>query len=129
MAHNLQPVTGEWYRHLDKGQSFRVIGVEKDDDLIEIQHFDGDLEEVELAEWFTMDLERAAQPEDWTGPIDDAEADDLDSTENAKSDKDWRTSVDTNKPAGEEWENETPEDERDEPDEGRPTEDSSDTES
>ena len=129
MAHNLQPVTGEWYRHLDKGPSFRVIGVEKDEDLIEIQHFDGDLEEVELAEWFAMDLERAAQPEDWSGPIDDVEADDLDDTDTAMADKNWRASVDASKPAGEEWQDETPEDESDEGGESRPAEESSDTES
>ncbi len=129
MAHNLQPITGEWYRHLDKGQSFRVIDVEKDEDVIEIQHFDGDLEEVELAEWFAMDLERAAEPEDWTGPIDDVEADHLDETATAMADKDWRASVDANKPAGEGWQNETPEDEIDERGEGRPDEETSDTES
>ena len=129
MAHNLQPVTGEWYRHLDKGPWFRVIGVEKDEDLIEIQHFDGDLEEVDLAEWFAMDLARAVQPEDWTGPIDDVEADDLDDTDTAMADKNWRTSVDANKPAGEEWQDDTPEDESDEGGEGRPAEESSDTES
>jgi len=122
MSHNLKPVVGEWYRHLDKGQAFRVLSVERAEDLIEIQHFDGDLEELEFAEWFAMDLEPAAEPEDWTGPMDDVETDDLGYSDTAMSEKDWRASADANKPAGEEWEDETPEDERDERAEGQPTE-------
>jgi hypothetical protein len=114
MAHNLQPVTGEWYRHLDKGQPFRVISVERDEDLIEIQSFDGDLEEFEFAEWFAMDLAPAAAPEDWSGPMDDIEPDDLDSTDNTASDNDWRVSLEASAPATEAWQDDTPEDERDE---------------
>ena len=118
MSHNLKPVTGEWYRHLDKGQAFRVLSVEKDEDTIEIQHFDGDLEEVELTEWFAMDLEPAAAPEDWTGPIDDVESDEVDDTE-TPSETDWRTSLET-KPAREEWQDATLDNEGDERAEGRP---------
>jgi hypothetical protein len=128
MSHNLKPVAGEWYRHLDKGQSFRVLSVERDEDLIEIQHFDGDLEELEFAEWFAMDLEPAAEPEDWTGPMDDVETDDLGYSETAMADQDWRASLDANKPPAEKWEDETPEEERDQRDEGEPTEETSDTE-
>ena len=128
MSHNLKPVTGQWYRHLDKGQTFRVLSVEKDEDLIEIQHFDGDLEELEFAGWFDMDLEQAAEPEDWTGPIDDVETDDLGYSETAMSEPDWRASLDVNKPARESWEEEKPEDESDERDEGQPAEESSETE-
>ena len=115
MSHNLKPVTGQWYRHLDKGQTFRVLSAERDEDLIEIQHFDGDLEELEFAEWFGMDLAQAAEPEDWTGPVDDVETDDLGYNDTAKNEPDWRASVDAN-----ELEQER--------DEGQSTEQSSDTE-
>jgi hypothetical protein len=128
MSHNLKPVTGQWYRHLDKGQTFRVLSVERDKELIETQHFDGDLEEFEFAEWFAMDLEQAAEPEDWTGPIDDVETDDLGYSETAMAEPDWRASLDANKPVGEKWEDETPEDERDKRDEGEPTEETTDAE-
>ncbi len=121
MSNNLKPVTGEWYLHTDKGQSFRVLGVEREEDLIEIQHFDGDLEELGFGEWFALDLERAAQPEDWTGPIDDIEIDDLDS-DTPMSEKDWRVSVDTNK------RDEPPEDGGEEQGESPPADDGSDTE-
>jgi hypothetical protein len=128
MTHHLKPVAGEWYRHLDKGQAFRVLNVENDENLIEIQHFDGDLEEVELEEWFSMDLEKAAAPEDFTGPLDDVETDDLVDSETAMSDKDWREQIEENKQPGELWEDATPEDERDERDDGQASEESADSE-
>jgi hypothetical protein len=128
MSHNLKPVTGQWYRHLDKGQPFRVIDVEKGEDLIEIQHFDGDIEELELGAWYAMDLEQAAEPEDWTGPMDDVETDDLGYSDTAMTDKDWRTSIDVNRQPGESWQEETPEDERDALGEGRSTEELTDSE-
>jgi hypothetical protein len=128
MSHSLKPITGQWYRHLDKGQPFRVISVEKDEDLIEIQHFDGDIEELELAAWYDMDLESAAEPEDWTGPMDDVETDDLGYSETAMAEKDWRTSIDASGQPRESWQDEKPEDERDEWGEGKSTEEVSDSE-
>ena len=71
------PVETQWYRHRDKGFQFQVISVDKDDATVDIQHFDGDLEELELADWYTLNVEPIAPPEDWTGPMDDIERDDL----------------------------------------------------
>jgi hypothetical protein len=122
MARDLQPIVGNWYKHLDKGQLFRVVDVDEDNDMIEVQHFDGDLEQFESDEWFEMDLERAAEPEDWTGPVDDVERDDLGDTATDMSDRDWRKSLDEEEESKEEWENEQPEDERDEWGEGKPSE-------
>ena len=34
-------------------------------------------EELEMEEWEEMDLEEIEPPEDWTGPLDDLESDDL----------------------------------------------------
>ncbi len=50
MVNELDPLTGTWYRHLDKGQMFRVVAFDEHDALVELQHFDGDIEEVDLAE-------------------------------------------------------------------------------
>ena len=122
MARDLQPIVGNWYKHLDKGQLFRVVDIDEDNDMIEVQHFDGDLEQFESDEWFEMDLERAAEPEDWTGPVDDIERDDLGDTATEMSDRDWRKSLDEEEESKEDWENEKPEDERDEWGEGKPSE-------
>lgn len=123
MARDLPPIVGNWYKHLDKGQLFRVVAVDEDEDLIEIQHFDGDLERFDSNEWFEMDLERAAEPEDWTGPVDDVERDDLADSETDMSERDWRETLDDEPSEGEEWEDERPEDERDDWDEGGSSED------
>jgi Family of unknown function (DUF6763) len=85
-----EPIVGNWYRYLDKGQMFRVIAVDENDGFIELQHFDGDIEELDAADWNSLELEVAEPPEDWTGPIDDIERDDLGYSETAMSGGDWR---------------------------------------
>ncbi len=91
MSRELDPIIGNWYRHLDKGQMFRVIAFDDSEATIELQHFDGDIEEVNMVAWRAMDLEVAAAPEDWTGPMDEIEPDDLGySSETVMSDEDWR---------------------------------------
>ncbi len=115
MARDLEPRVGKWYKHLDKGQLFRVIDVDEDNDTIEVQHFDGDLEQFESSEWFEMDLARAAQPEDWTGPVDDIERDDLPDSETSTADRDWRQSLDEEDEQDESLEDE--DEDKDQPDE------------
>jgi hypothetical protein len=41
-----------------------------DDGAIEMQHFDGTLEEAEPEGWIAMLSEPAEPPEDWTGSVD-----------------------------------------------------------
>lgn len=94
MPTDLEPVTGNWYQHLDKGQPFRVVSVDEDAGVIAIQHFDGDLEEVELDGWHQLDLEICEEPEDWTGPLDDVETDDLGYTETSMAADDWVAPLD-----------------------------------
>jgi len=77
MIGELDPVEGSWYHHLDKGQDFMVVDVNERAGTVDIQHFDGDIEELEMEEWEEMDLEEIEPPEDWTGPLDDLESDDL----------------------------------------------------
>ena len=71
------PVENQWYREQDKGFPFQVICVNRDDGTVDMQHFDGDVEEMELADWYGLDIEPISPPEDWTGPMDDIEKDDL----------------------------------------------------
>lgn len=89
MPTELDPIEGHWYKHLDKGQKFTVVAVYPDDELVEIQHFDGDIEELTLDDWYGMEIEAVEEPEDWTGPIDDVETDDLDYEETDMDDEDW----------------------------------------
>ena len=123
MSDELDPVVGNWYRHADKGQTFRIVEIDEDEGTITVQHFDGDLEEMEEAAWFDLDLELAEEPEDWTGPVDDVETDDLGYTETEMRAPDWAAPLQENRPAKEEWQDEEDEDEEDDWGEGKSEED------
>lgn len=67
------PNIGEWYRHTG-GNSFEVVAFDEDDGTIEIQYFDGTVEEMDTEDWDSQwadrALETAEPPEDWTGSVD-----------------------------------------------------------
>lgn len=70
MTNKLTPTIDQWYRHVDKGQCFCVTVVDPETDSIDVQHFDGDLEEFSTHEWRGLEIEPCAPPEDWSGPLD-----------------------------------------------------------
>ncbi|HEY7671659.1 MAG TPA: DUF6763 family protein [Gammaproteobacteria bacterium] len=123
MDTELDPIVGHWYRHLDKGQPFRVVAFDEERGIIELQHFDGDLEEIDASSWFDMEIEPTEPPEDWTGPIDDVETDDLGYTETSMRPRDWEKPLEETGDEKEEWEDERPEDERDDADDDDSAED------
>ena len=53
MSHTqyIEPVVGDWYR--SHGQMFEVVAIDDAERVIEIQHADGDLEEIEFDDWAT----------------------------------------------------------------------------
>ena len=63
------PVIGEWFRRTG-GDSFEVVAIDRDDRTIEIQYFDGTVEEIEVDEWLEDEIEACEAPEDWTGSVD-----------------------------------------------------------
>jgi hypothetical protein len=80
---------GQWYARRDKGEIFQVIGADEESRTVEIQTFDGDLDEIDADAWAALPLALAAQPEDWTGPVDDVERDDLGYSETEMTGADW----------------------------------------
>lgn len=89
MGTELDPIVGQWYSHLDKGQEFEVVAVDEDARVVEIQYFDGTVEELDLDGWYELELDSIEPPEDWTGPVDDVERDDLGYTEDDMKAEDW----------------------------------------
>lgn len=77
MGNRLPPIVGNWYTHRDKGAMFQVVALDEDAGTVEIQEFDGGLDELDLEEWSTLAVDRAEQPEDWGGPLDDVEPDEF----------------------------------------------------
>jgi hypothetical protein len=80
---------GQWYARWDKGEIFQVVGYDANSRTIETQTFDGDLDEIDLETWAALPLAFAEPPEDWTGPVDDVERDDLGYSETDMSGSDW----------------------------------------
>ena len=65
MSRDYEPVPGQWYENLEEEEQFRVLSVDEDSELIEIEYLDGDIEELDVEAWHEMDLERIAEPEGW----------------------------------------------------------------
>ena len=63
------PVIGSWYRRAN-GALFEVVAVDEDDRTIELQFFDGTIDEVEFEAWQQLLLEKVDAPEDWSGSVD-----------------------------------------------------------
>jgi hypothetical protein len=73
----ITPEPEQWYLDRRTGDMFQVVSVNEDDGSIDIQYADGAVEEKALDEWTAMALESCDQPEDWVGPYDDLESDDI----------------------------------------------------
>ena len=76
MAMDVIPAVGNWYQNPDQSK-FEVIALDEDEGIIEIQYFDGELDEMEFDVWPQLGLEGISPPEDWTGAYDSFERDDL----------------------------------------------------
>jgi hypothetical protein len=74
---DVDPIIGNWYRNQETGNDFEVVAIDEDAQTIEIQYFDGELEELDLDAWYDLVIESIEAPEDWSGPYDEMESDDL----------------------------------------------------
>jgi predicted dehydrogenase len=83
VARDYDPVQGQWYEDLEENEVFRVLSVDPDEEIIEVQYENGDIEEMDLDTWHELDLERAQEPEGWAS--DDEEEDD----EEEEDEEDW----------------------------------------
>lgn len=89
VSRDYEPVAGQWYENLEEEESFRVLSVDEDSELLEIEYLDGDIEEIDLETWHEMDLERIEEPEGWSESDDEDEAeDDEDWDEDEEDDED-----------------------------------------
>ena len=100
VSRDYEPVPSQWYENVEEEESFRVLSVDEDSELIEIEYLDGDIEELDLEAWHEMDLEKIAQPEGWS------ESDDEDTDE----DEEWDEEDDEDE---DDWDDDEDEDEDD----------------
>ena len=87
MSRDNEPVKGQWYENAEDDETFRVLSVDEDSELVEIEYLDGDIEELDLEEWHEFDLELIAEPEGWSDEDDDEDEDD--DWDEEDEDDDW----------------------------------------
>jgi len=92
MPISVAPVVTQWYRHLDQGQPFQVVALDEEAGMVEVQNFDGDVEEMDLGEWYELEVEPMDSPDDWAGSVEDTETDDPGYGETGVGDRDWLAS-------------------------------------
>ncbi len=62
-------VVGEWYR-TGTESPFEVVALDLDHETIEVQHFDGTVEEIDFDSWAELAPKPTAAPEDYSGAMD-----------------------------------------------------------
>jgi hypothetical protein len=65
----LSPVIGQWFRR-PSGVVFEVVAIDDDAGTVEIQQFDGTIDEIDLENWPELSLTEVSAPEDWSGSVD-----------------------------------------------------------
>ena len=88
MGREYAPVPGKWYENKEEEETFRVLSVDEDDELVEIEYLDGEIEELDLDTWHELDLELTEEPEGWSDEADDDEEEDDDLDEDEDEDED-----------------------------------------
>ncbi|MGM0594835.1 MAG: DUF6763 family protein [Pseudomonadota bacterium] len=94
MLNRQEPVVGQWYRN-ETGALFEVVAMDAEEGIVEIQYFDGDIEELDMEGWYAQMLQPEAEPEDWSGPFDDLVADDFGDTEQVRTPGEWANPLET----------------------------------
>jgi hypothetical protein len=79
-----EPVVGAFYEDREEdGRTFEVTAFDENDGTIEIQYSDGTTDEIDLDDWYGMDLEQleSDEEEDEEDDVDDSDTDDDDDTD------------------------------------------------
>jgi len=63
------PRVGDWYQSIN-GDKFEIVALDEDEATLEIQHYDGAVEEIDFETWEEMELASIEPPEDWSGSYD-----------------------------------------------------------
>ena len=113
MSRDYEPVPGKWYEDLDAGDTFQVLAIDPDEEMVRIQWPDREIQEIDLDSWNEMDLELAEPPDGWVDDVEDDEDDeDDDEVIVDEEDDDWDEEDD-------DWDDDEDDDYDDEDDEYR----------
>ena len=87
MGREYEPIVGQWYEDLENEETFQVLKVDEDREIVEIQHLDGDTEELDVDGWAELDLELTDEPEGWSGSVAEKDAE-------VEEEEDWEEDED-----------------------------------
>jgi len=109
VSRDYEPVPGQWYENLEEEEPFRVLTMDEDSELIEIEYLDGEIEEIDLETWHEMDLELTTEPEGWAESQDEEEDDE---DEDEDEDEDWDDDEDEDDDDDDDYDDDEDSDER-----------------
>ena len=89
MSRDYEPAKGQWYQNVEEDETFRVLSVDEDAELVEIEYLDGDIEEMDIDTWHEMDLEKIEEPEGWADKDDEEDEDEDEDLDEDEDDEDW----------------------------------------
>ena len=89
MSRDYEPAKGQWYQNVEEDETFRVLSVDEDAELVEIEYLDGDIEEMDIDTWHEMDLEKIEEPEGWADKDDEEDEDEDEDLDEDEDDDDW----------------------------------------
>jgi hypothetical protein len=112
VSRDYEPAKGQWYQNVEEDETFRVLSVDEDAELVEIEYLDGDIEELDLDAWHEMDLEKIEEPEGWAGGSESTDEDDDEEEEEEDEDDDWDEDDDEDDDDDDDWEDDEEEGDR-----------------
>tara|TARA_R110000787_G_scaffold15088_44_gene46618 strand:- start:1421 stop:1717 length:297 start_codon:yes stop_codon:yes gene_type:complete len=59
---------GEWFE--SNGDQFEIVGLDAKAEVVLIQHFNGDLDEMDFDSWLELNAQPCSPPEDYSGALD-----------------------------------------------------------
>jgi len=65
----LSPAIGRWFQR-PNGTLFEVVAIDEEGATVEVQQFDGTIDEFDMEAWPKLLLVEVAAPEDWSGSLD-----------------------------------------------------------
>lgn len=98
MTHYCKPIIGQWYRNSKLPDIFEVVAIDNDENLIEIQYFGGQIEELELDMWIEYPPSEIAAPEDFSGAYEIPKEDLAEYKDEVIHPEPWENPVDTIEP-------------------------------
>lgn len=73
MATELDPIVGNWYLDTNNDTTFEVVSLDEDEGTVEIQLYEGEIEAIDIDDWYEMNIEEAAEPDDFAGAYDETD--------------------------------------------------------